>query len=167
MIRRLRPTVLCLSIAFVVIIQSARAQDEFSQLAKRIPSTANTLVILNIEETLNSPLARQQQWQLKSEAAFKSGMIILPPKATRFMLASEFDLEVMEPRWEIAVAHLKDGPQTREIAEKHGTTVDNIRGKPSVPLSSNAYVVKFDVETYGAIAPADRQTAQRVGSASR
>ncbi len=149
------------SLMFTLAQTKIYADGPFENLARHVPSTTNTLFVMNVEKAFNTPLARQKDWALRQESAFESGLMIIPPKATHFMLASEIDLEFMEPKWEIAVADIPDGPKTKDIAVKHGTSVDNIQGKPSVPLSADAYVVRFGAETYGAIAPANRQTTAR------
>ena len=75
---------------------------------------------MNIEKALRTPLARQKDWALRQESAFESGLIIIPAKATHFLLASEIDLEFMEPKWEIAVADIPNGPKTRASENPEG-----------------------------------------------
>ena len=119
-----------------------------------------------MEKAKNSPLGLKEDWSAKVEKAFESGLVRVPPQATRFVLASQIDFEFMEPLWTAAVIELERRPLDRRKSRKmrHGTP-DTIEGLPAIVRPNDTYIVKFAPKT-GRRAWR-RQTAKRscVGSA--
>ena len=139
----------------------ARAQNPFADLIQRVPSSANSVVILNMERIKASPMGVRLGWAEKFEEAFSSGMIRVPPKATRFIIASQIDFEFKTPNWEFAVADLSVSPPMDRIAKEYGGTPDTLDGLPAVVLPNDAYAIQLGPNTLAAMAPANRQNVLR------
>jgi len=139
----------------------ALAQDAFNALIQRVPSSANAVVILNLERIKASPMGVRLGWREKIEEAFNSGMIRVPPKATRFVMASQIDFEFKTPNWEFAVADLEIAPPMERIAKEYGGTPDTLDGLPAVVLPNDAFAVQLGPNTLAAMAPANRQNVLR------
>ena len=140
---------------------SLYAQDSFAQLVDRIPRSANAVVILNMERVLASPMGVREGWKENLAKAFESGLIRVPPRATRFVLASQMDFQFMEPILEAVVMEAGETISVEEIAVKHKGTLDKIFDVEAVALPRDVYVVRFAPRTFGALAPANRQAVWR------
>ncbi|HUT95237.1 MAG TPA: hypothetical protein VMY37_37635 [Thermoguttaceae bacterium] len=140
---------------------SLYAQDPFGQLVGRIPRSANFVVILNVEKALGSPLGVREGWKENLQKAFDAGMMRVPPKANRFVLASQIDFQFMEPIWEAAVMEAGETISVEQIAVKHKGTLDKIFDVDAVALPRDVYLVRFAPRTFGAMAPANRQAVWR------
>ncbi len=154
----MRTSVLVHAVVAVVVATSTNvAFAQFGDLIKRVPERANTLVLLNVDQIHNTPLAKKEGWREKHEKQFASGLVILPPHASKFVMAAQMDFEHMQPQWETALLDLKYEPSIPKIAAKLGGTVDNIGDRSTAVLPHDVYVVKFGPR-FGAIAaPANRQ----------
>ncbi len=156
------PQLIACSVAVICLaIHVATASAQFQDLVKRIPATANTIVIFNVEKILASPLAIKEDWRQKQQQAFASGMVLLPPQATHAVLASQLDLEFMHPIWEVAVLDLNTDASIEAIAKRRNGVVDEVAGVPAVALPDDTYLVEFSPRTVGRMAPANRQSVAR------
>jgi len=137
------------------------AQDRFGQLVGRVPRSANFVVILNVEKALASPMGVREGWKENLEKAFDAGVMRVPPKADRFVLAAQIDFQFMEPIWEAAVMDAGETVSVEQIAVEHKGTLDKIFDVDAVSLPRDVYVVRFSPQTFGAMAPANRQAVWR------
>ncbi len=147
------------TILLSVLANSAQAQ--FKDLARRVPGTANALVIVNVDKVHQSPLAVREGWEDEHAKAFDAGLTIISPRASHFILASQIDFEFVHPLWEVFVADFNELRSMAEIAEDHGGKVDTVAGAPVIVLPIDAYVVKFGYRTLGGITPGIRQNVAR------
>ena len=145
----------------VLSIQAQAVQAQFRELISRVPSGANAVVLLNVEKAKDSPFGVQQGWKENLERAFDAGMARVPPQATRFVLATQMDLEFMESVWEVAVISASETLTVARIAEERSGTLDSVENLPAALLPNDTYVVQFGPGTFGAMAPANRQAVLR------
>jgi hypothetical protein len=136
-------------------------QDPFRSLVSRLPRNSNAVVILNVEKAFDSPLAIREGWKKNLEKAFETGLMRVPPNAKRFVLASEIDFEFWKPIWEAAVADFGDPIDLDTVAARRHGELDTIKDLPGVTLPNDVYLVQFDKDTLGALAPANRQMMDR------
>lgn len=139
----------------------AVAQHGFEELLKRTPPGANAIVLINVEKTLDSPVAKARDWKTKLGEAFESGLVTLPPHATRFVQASQIDFETMHPSWEATVVELKTAPKFDDVVAKHGGTPDKIGSHAAAAFREDTYLVQFGPKVLGAMQPANRQQVAR------
>jgi hypothetical protein len=154
-------TLLGVFAAAVVILSANLAKAQFGDLIVRLPKSANAVVLLNIEKIVNSPMGIREGWGKKIEKSFAAGLIRVPPQATNYVLASQIDLEFMEPIWSAAVMDLSERPSLPEIAKRRGGTVDKLDDLSAVALPNDTYIVRFGPTTIGAMQPANRQSVLR------
>src|SRR5688500_5075126 len=105
----------CFVVAMLGSVATAQA-PQLRDLVLRIPQASNAVVILNVEKAKTSPAGVSGGLAAKMAQAFRDGLISVPPSATRFVLASQIDLEFMSPVWEAAVMDLTDVPSMDLIA---------------------------------------------------
>ena len=123
-----------------------------------MPRAANTLVVVNLEQMLQSPQGIREGWSKKVEEAFEAGVTRVPPDpAVRPW--RRLDLESAQPVWEAAVLDLKTNVAMDVIASKRSGKADKIGDLAALALPNDVYAVQFGPRTLGALAPANRQAA--------
>ena len=147
--------------AFLVLGRSGMAADDFQQLVDQIPRSANAVVLLDMESAKSSSMGLKNNWKTKIESAFEAGLIRVPPKATRFVLASQIDLEFMEPLWKVAIMDFDENISMKRIAKMRGGTLDTIEDLPALVMSNDTYLVQLGPQTLGVMGPANRQVVVR------
>ena len=148
--------------AIVMLAPGAAAHgQQFEELVKRLPAGANTLVLLNVDKILESPVAIRENWKAKHERAYADGVSLLPPDAKQAVFATEMDLEAMTPEWESVVMRLDSEPELATLARLSGGKLEAIGKYAAVALPTNAYAVQFAASVVGAMTPASRQEVGR------
>ncbi|MFK7776492.1 MAG: hypothetical protein QM501_00035 [Gimesia sp.] len=138
------------------------AWAQFDDLLKRIPASANSLVVIDVKALHASPLARKDGWLKKHEAAYVGRPIFLPPEANKIILAAQIDMsQEMHENWELAVIDMKEPIPMRSIARAEGGYVDSINGLHAAWTPSNAYFVRLNTSVMGVMYPANRQAVSR------
>jgi hypothetical protein len=143
------------------------AAAQFNDLVRRVPDRPNTLIVLDVEKAYSSPMAEKEDWRGKIVNAFESGMFMVPPTAARFVLASQLDLDAMQPIWEVALLNVSQEMSIPEFAGQRGGSVDVVAGESAAALPDDTYVIKFGPTVVGAMKPANRQSVARWIESSR
>lgn len=137
------------------------ANAQFRDLVAKLPKSANSILLLNVTKAVNSPMGVREGWKKRIEKSFDAGLIRVPPQATNYVIASQLDLEFMEPIWTAAVMDASEAVSVGKIAERRRGTVDSIDGLAAAALPNDTYVVRFALTTLGAMQPANRQAVTR------
>ena len=138
-----------------------RLTAQFGSLESRIPSGANTVVVFDVERVLASPFAVANELSKRGQAAFESGLSVLPPSATHLMMASQMDLEYMKPTWSVSLMRMSETPSLPEIAARYGGEMDMIAKRNGIRLPNDGFLVAFGKERIGVYHPANRQSVSR------
>ena len=146
---------------FSLLVFNGAGHAALTQLARRVPSSANALVIINVRAAYASPLAKAQSWDPSGMQAHQGGMITLPEQAEEFLMAAEMDFEFMQPLWEIAVAYGRPMPTMEDIATRSGGRLDQFAGTQAVERPNDSFVVRLEPTVIGAMSPANRQQVNR------
>lgn len=142
--------------------QAALAQATFDDLLKRVPSSANAIMVIDVAAVHSSPLAVQEGWKDTHEAEYVKRPLILPPEAERIVLASQMNANrELKQDWELAIMTLTEDFSMRAIARAEGGYVDSIDGKDAAWTPSDAYFVNLEPKLLGVMHPADRQAVTR------
>ncbi|WP_417740339.1 hypothetical protein [Rosistilla oblonga] len=146
-----------LMVTAIALTHLPTSHAQFENLVRHLPNKANTLVLFNMEQIMASPLAVQQKWKENEQAKFAAGLMMVPPQALHLAIASQMDIELMQPRWHASVMDLTEEPDMLTVTERHGGNVDTISRQDAAVLPNNTYVVKFGKSIAGVMYPADRQ----------
>lgn len=158
-----------LCIVLSIGITSVARGASFDELLPKVPPSANTLVLIDVERTLDSPLAQAGGWGKKLELAYVSRPVFLPPEATKLVMASSLDSSNnFQREWELAVMELDEPMSMRSIARSEGGYVDTVNDASVAWTPSNAYFVSLADRQLGVMFPADRQFVSRwIGYATK
>ena len=156
-----RSCLFALLTAFLACIQASSAFGQFGNLVRHLPHDANTLALFNMEAILASPLAQNGDWREQNENMYAAGLLLVPPQATCFVMASQMDLELMNPHWHATLVDLAQEPSMLSATERYGGHVDRIEGRDAAVLPNDTYVIKFGKSIAGTMFPTDRQKVTR------
>lgn len=140
---------------------AAVARADFKDLLRRIPGEANTLVVVDVEKVLNSPLAQREGWPQAQLDAYAAKPMVVPPGATRVVFAAQLEPGTLRSRWEVSVMDLNEAPSIEAIARAEGGYLEKLADKPAVWSPIDAYFVQLDPKVLGVVTPANRQIAAR------
>lgn len=127
--------------------------EEFADMVKRVPGSANALIMVDAKALFNSPIARSEGWEGSREKQFAAGLTSLPPHAGKLMLAANIDVELMHPTWEVAIAEMEAKTVINSLASRVAGVVDSIANSPAVRLPDDSFVVQFSDGTLGTMSP--------------
>ena len=157
-----RKCLVLLCFLFVIYLSDHVKSVEFDELLTKVPSSANTLVLIDVDQTLQSPLAQKEGWGKQLELAYVERPIFLPPEADKLVLAAALQpSDNFSQLWELGIMALKKPVPMRAIARSEGGYLDTIDGSEVVWTPSDAYFVGFDDQELGVIFPAERQFVSR------
>jgi hypothetical protein len=151
-----------LALLLVVQVCGAQPAETFESLARRLPADANAIVLMDVEQVLAAPLAKQQGWGAKLEAAYAERPVFLPPEAKKLVLGA-----ALQPnndfigRWELAIMELAAPVAVRSIAKNESGYVDDVNGVPAAITPLNAAFVDLGNSILAVMRPADRQLLSR------
>lgn len=135
--------------------------EEFSDMIKRVPESANALVMVNATSIFDSPIAKQEGWAANREKRFGAGLTSLPPRASKLLLAANIDIDSMRPTWEIAIAEMETQTLMSTLAQRFKGSAGTVGNVPSVRLPDDSFVLQFSDGTLGTISPGNRQQVTR------
>ncbi|MCO8122825.1 hypothetical protein NHH03_13840 [Stieleria sp. TO1_6] len=152
-----------LSLVFLLAsaVAPAFAQAPFSGMKYRIPSDANTLILINAEKIFGSPVADREHWDARRKAAFESGVSALPPDAIEVVLAGRSDHEFGKTLWELSLVKLRGQRNVSTVATRFGGEMDVIAERSAARLPDDHYVVQISDTMLGSYTPANRQDVSR------
>jgi hypothetical protein len=148
--------IICLAIATICSAHNA-SWAQFERLLDRVPNDANTLVIIDVEKVLATPLATREKWKDKQLDDFTQGRIFVPPQAQRLVLAGRMEIEGMDSTWQLALMDLQKPVVLEAIAAKEKGYVDVVANKKVAWTPRGAYVAKVAANSAGVLFPANRQ----------
>ncbi len=155
LLRRSFPTVV--AVVLVCVSLSSPALSQFDEMVKHVPSHANALFLVNAEKVFASEVAKSQHWQAQRGKRFDSGLTCLPAKATRVVIGSQIDLEVMRPMWEAAIVEFPQAPTLADVSQHFGGIDDMIANTSVLHVADDSCVVRLSDHLLGAFGPGNRQ----------
>ena len=119
-------------------------------------------MVIDVTALESTPLSQAQGWQKKHEAAFVERPMMLPPEASRIVVASQLNFAgELNVEWQLAVMNLTEPLSMRSIARAEGGYVDKIGGVDCAWTPSDAYFVALEPKQLGVVFPANRQFVSR------
>ena len=98
----------------------------FEALMQKVPDGANVIVVVNVEQILQSDFARSHGSQKKLAEAFAERTILIPPDATQFLMAAQYDVEHFKRLWQAAIMGLKTPLNFDRIASVTHRSVETL-----------------------------------------
>lgn len=151
----------CVS-CFTSGVKPLTAEDAFEPLLKKIPGSANALMLVDADAVFSSPLAIKSGWNLGQGKRPHAQPLILPPEASHLVIASQMNPnQGFQQAYELAVVRLAEPLTMRSIARAEGGYVDLIGAVQAAWSPTDSYFVQNGSDTIGLMFPANRQAAGR------
>ena len=151
-----------LFLAIVLIQVVPVTAGPFDKLLTKVPAGANVLVLIDVDATLESPVAQKEGWGKQLELSYVNRPIFLPPEASKLALAASLHSNSnFSRRWELATMELAEPLSMRSIARSEGGYLDKINGAAAAWTPSDAYFVSLGDRELGVMFPAERQFVSR------
>ena len=125
--------------AWVIALAASSALAQFTEMTSRVPESANMISLINVEQVLASPMAVKEGWDQDPVKRFAAGLTNIPSGSNQLLFATQMDIELTRPVWELGMIQLDEAPSATELAEKHGGTTDSVAGFPAVRLSDDTF----------------------------
>lgn len=78
---------LCLGL----VVSSAQAARPWDDLLRRVPESANAILLIDVKGMHESPLGMKENWAKTHEAEFLAGTMQIPPKATHAVFSAQLN----------------------------------------------------------------------------
>jgi hypothetical protein len=156
-LRTVRP---CAILGLVLLTANGPASANYYELLRRVPESANTIILIDVERMLMSPIAMKEKWRDKGNS---DGVALhFPINAVRYMLASKLDfISNFEDQGDIALIETAEGVSLPYLAKAEGGYLDTIDGQHVAFSPRNAFFVSFKPNILGVSFPANRQELAR------
>ena len=146
--------------ASILPVQSARAQamrGKYGELLKRLPETANTMMLVDVDGMLDSPIGRRERWR-EEIARRPTGVLGVPGDASKLVVAASIDLRTHQERWKLGMMQARvAAPRLSVLAAREGGYLEQLGGLDVAWTPRNMYLFSFPEKVVGFVVPADRQ----------
>lgn len=145
---------------FVFAATSASAQSEsWSELTKRLPASTNAVLAIDAEAMFQSEFAVKNNWRKSHADRFDRDPTMLPPVASRFLLATNLDTEHFEPTYDFAVMSTVRPIPLSEILTRIDGELDTIGGRSAIHTKRDSYIVPIGDDHVALIRNASQEWA--------
>jgi hypothetical protein len=159
--RRLRPATRWLLPALVGFVATGPASANYFDLLHRVPDSANTLILIDVERMLMSPVAMKEKWRDTARSA-EGQALHFPIDAERYMLASKLNfVSNFENIWDAALIETTGEVSLPYLARKEGGYLDKVEGLEVAYSPRDAFIVQYKPTILGVYFPANKQDLAR------
>jgi hypothetical protein len=159
--RRFRLAYPWLLSVLVLLVAAGSAEASFMELLRRVPDSANTLILIDVERMLMSPIAMKEKWRDKANSS-QGERLHFPIEAVRYMLASKLDfVSDFEDIWDAALIETTSDVSLPYLSKMEGGYLDTVEGQQIAFSPRNAFFVSFKPTILGVMFPANRQDLGR------
>ena len=153
-----RVVILQLFMSFA-LLPAATAKDNWKELLTLLPESTNAVMAIDLDSMFASQMATENNWRKSQQAKLDHQFSMLPTNAARFVLATELDLQHMEPEWEFAAIKLDHPIAIEQVRDAVGGDLDSLAGLQSVRTNRGSFLVPFSENRVGLIRIAPRRWA--------
>ena len=122
------PLIRLLTVGLAISAATADASD-FPTLVSKVPRGSNSLVLIDVDAVLASPIAKANGWARRFNDGNADRPLYLPPEADKVAIAAQLDLvRGCAKNWEVAVMGMKEPFSMSLIARAEGGYADEIQG---------------------------------------
>jgi hypothetical protein len=150
--------------ALLLLTAAGSAAANFMELLRQAPESANTLILIDVERMLMSPIAIKEKWRDKanSSASSQSDSLHFPINSKRYMLASKLNFaSAFENIWDVGLIETIAEIALPYLAKMEGGYLDKMDGQEVAYSPRNAFLVLLKPTILGVSFPANRQDLRR------
>src|SRR5713101_8606766 len=90
----------------LALASTGQAQDDVGILLRRVPESADALLIVRLKALLDSPRGQQENWSEKYQLGYLNGAVRIPATVKTLLLASDIQTHESIPSTTYGVALL-------------------------------------------------------------
>ena len=160
-IRRLRLAYRWLPSAMILSMAAGSATANYYELLRRVPDSANAIILIDVERMLMSPIAMKEKWREKANSSDRE-TLHFPVNSVRYMLASKLNAVAnFEDLWDVALIESIDPVSLPYLSKMEGGYLESLEGQQVAYSPRNAFFVSLTPKIVGVSFPANRQDLGR------
>jgi hypothetical protein len=146
-----------------IVASNCPAQDDVAILLRRVPESADALLIVRLQALLQSPRGKQEDWANKYKLGYLNGAVRIPPQVKTMLMASTIQTHesAMCTTYGVALLTSKKSISMTGLAVQEGGEVVTVADKPVVLTSRNSFLVELAPGFMGALTPPNRKEMAR------
>jgi hypothetical protein len=147
--------------AMILLMATGSATANYYELLRRVPDSANAIILIDVERMLMSPIAMKEKWRDKANTSDRE-TLHFPINSVRYMLASKLNAVAnFEDLWDVALIESIDTVSLPYLSKMEGGYLDSVEGQQVAYSPRNAFFVSLTPKIVGASFPANRQDLGR------
>jgi hypothetical protein len=150
------------SISVVLLLVAAgSAAADYMDLVRRVPDSANTMILIDVERMLMSPIAMKEKWLDKIKTS-QGESLHFPSNSKRYLLASKVNfVSQFENLWDVALIETINDVALPFLVKMEGGYLDKVEGQEVGYSPRNAFFVSLKPTIVGVSFPANKQDLGR------
>jgi hypothetical protein len=150
-----------LTSAMIVLMATGSATANYFELLRRVPDSANAIIMIDVERMLMSPIAMKEKWRDKATTSERDALHF-PINSVRYMLASKLNAVAnFENLWDVELIEAIDTVSLPYLSKMEGGYLDSVEGQQVAYSPRNAFFVSLTPKIVGVSFPANRQDLGR------
>jgi hypothetical protein len=158
---RVRLAYRCLPSAMILLMATRLATANYYELLRRVPDSANAIILIDVERMLMSPIAMKEKWRDTANTSERD-KLHFPINSVRYMLASKLNAVAnFENLWDVGLIESIDTVSLPYVSKMEGGYLDSVEGQEVAYSPRNAFFVSLAPKIVGVSFPANRQDLGR------
>jgi hypothetical protein len=150
-----------LSLLLALASNGQAQQDDVRILLRRVPESADALLIVRLRTLLDSPRGQQENWAAKYQLGFLHGAVRIPPSVRSLVIASEIHPTSTSTTFGVALLNSRKRISMPALAAKEGGQLTTVADQQVVLTSRNSLIAELAPGFIGAMTPPDRKEFAR------
>src|SRR5438132_227343 len=110
----------------VLLVATGSAAANYYELLQRVPDSANTIILIDVERMLMSPIAMKEKWRDQANSA-EGKSLHFPINAERYLLASKLDfVSNLENLWDVALIETTSDVSLPYLSKTEGGYLETV-----------------------------------------
>ena len=131
------------------------------ELLRRVPESANTLIMIDVERMLMSPIAMKEKWRDKANSSEESRSTSRSTRSATCSRRSSTSSRDFENLWDVALIETISPVSLPYLSKMEGGYLDKVEGQQVAYSPRNAFFVSLKPTILGVSFPANRQDLGR------
>lgn len=147
------------SLAAWICLTSIVMATETADLIQLLPSEINALTILRVEDALQTPKAKRENWAQHADENFMNGTGGIPSWVKVHVTGFLVRPALMQEVWGASIAVVPENVTVQSIGNQQQITLEEFSGIPALRTPRNSYLLGISPGVLGIWRPAIRQEA--------
>lgn len=137
------------------------AQDDISDLLKRVPPYMNTIAVFHVNSLMKSPRALKEKWRDKHELRYMAGASNIPSSASLAMVIAHLNPSQLGNIHGISMIPIDYVVDMNSLAGREHGTLELLGDSTAILSQSRGYVINIDNKVLATSSSFDRQDLGR------